>query len=149
MPDLTTYAYIGIVGVSVILFSLFIWKKYRKKRVKKPEREIFPEIVDFTDIEEPVPEKQKPVVIQWKGSKPEQEYEEPEVVEPEEEKEEYACENCPEGRLHKKSDVFECTTCHKVFCSWHLQPHINKRHRSQDYVVSSSENGLASYKRGK
>lgn len=153
--------YGGIIGILVILFIIgFIKKKFKKGSPKVDKIEVgsdlpvrkIREYKDTYTTAKIVPKaEEKPVVIKWQGEHKPIVIEEPDVEpepEPEEEKEEYACENCPEARLHKKSNIFECPICHKFYCDWHLQPHINKKHRAQDYVVSSSDDGRATYKRG-
>lgn len=120
-----------------VIFGIWIGKKLFRKyhREKIIEEKPTVERFDFVDTEE------KPVVIQWKGSK------KPEP-EPDENEEIYACESCPEGRLHTRKMIFQCPDCGKWFCNYHYQPHINKKHRG-DYVIRSNENGGATYSRSR
>lgn len=131
--------FVAIIGV---IFAIWIGKKLLRKYYKKKNiqpKELFPEIVEFEDDFETI--KEKPTVIQWRGKRPEP------VPEPEQEI--YECENCPESRLHTKSMIFQCPDCKGWFCDKHISQHIYKKHRSKDYVVSSDENFVASYTRGR
>lgn len=114
-------------------------------------------------------EKREPVVIKW--TEPEEreiiEVIEPEVIdieplmepealqeaEPEmievQDEEIYMCSDCPEGRLHKKENMFQCDYCGQFYCDYHINTHIHKQHRAKNFVFNTEETFLNRYTKNK
>jgi len=127
--------------------SIIKRKKEVPPPVAKPVPVVEPQVIEEFSVGEPIddPIPENRVIVHWKGKSKIKEQVEPEI-EPEDDEEIYVCELCPETRLHKREDIFQCQYCNLWYCEKHLSWHIYKKHRNKNYTVSANTEGGATYK---